>query len=74
MKMLSLDEMYSVEHEAPRGSDPDYWNKRATKAIREYAASPEPVFRCVTHVRNGKPLTAVGARLLGVPWNGAHES
>lgn len=44
--------------------------KRTTKAIQNYTASPTPTFHCIEHVKDGVPLTAVGARLLGVPWRG----
>ena len=33
---------------------------------REYAMAMTP--ECVAHVRDGKPLTEHGAKLLGVPW------
>lgn len=52
----------------------DNQNKTATRAVREYDASMRAcpaIARCIEHVKDGKPLTPVGAKLLGVPWMGA---
>jgi hypothetical protein len=40
---------------------------RYYRAVRDEAENETPA---IQHVKDGKPLTAIGARLLGVPWNG----
>jgi hypothetical protein len=47
--------------------------KKLSQVVNDYCAEPPSVFRCTEHVKNGKPLTAIGAKLLGVPWNGGER-
>ena len=43
--------------------------RNATKKVEDAERTPPPV----QHVKDGKPLTPLGARLLGVPWKGPGE-
>jgi hypothetical protein len=59
----------------PNEEDFSAWDKSpadTTKAVQRYAEEVRETMaaRTIVHVENGKPKTAIGAKLLGVPWRG----
>ena len=68
MKLVSLYSLLPHEMSYKHGEDMPIDRKKLTQVVNDYTYHTKP--NCVVHVENGKPLTAIGARLMGVPWRG----